>query len=143
MVLANSGCGSDDISISDVHPEWEKMYPTSTSITSSQLQQGNLAHVLIPQHQLGEGTQVFQVIDESWSKSQYDVSLFQWNGQEYCPPCIDFSLLLQGNRVFYWLFWYQCTFPLKFALFHCIYKTTLLPGCCLGQPIEWPLFDHW
>lgn len=126
--------GSDDISISDVHPEWEKIYPTSTLMTTAQLQQGNHASVHIPQHEMEEGTQVF---DENFSKSQYIVSLFHWKGQVYCPPCLD-SLLLQGSRVFYSFFWYQFTFPPKFALFHCIYMTTLFPVCCLASLLNFP-----
>lgn len=59
-------------------------------------------------------------------------------GQDYCPPCLDSSLLLQGSRAFHWLFWYQCTLPLKFALFYCIYMTTLSPGCCLANLFNVP-----
>lgn len=36
-----------------------------------------------------------------------------------------------------------CTISPESALLHCIYTTTLLPGCCLGQPMEGLLFDHW
>lgn len=132
MVLANSGCGSDGISISDVHPEWEKMYLTSSLKTASQLQQGNLAPVGTPQHGLRESTQVFS--GHWWELVQITICCLCFT--EKSNPCLDSSLLLQGRRLFYWLFWYQGTSLPTFISLHL---------CNHSLCLTWVLFgpDYW
>lgn len=49
----------------------KKMYPTSTLMTTSQLQQGDHAPVHLSQHELREDIMFCQVIDEDWSKTEH------------------------------------------------------------------------
>lgn len=90
----------------------------------------------------GKAHRFSQVIDKNWSKLQCCVSV-SLKRRDYCPPCLDSSLLLQGSRVFYWLFWYQCTFPPKFALFSLhLYNHSLawvLLGPAFWISLIWPL----
>lgn len=148
MVLAISGCDSDDISwhISDLYPEWEENIPYQYSndhITATAGRSCSCAP--IPTWAAG-GHHVFS--GHWWglvqNRAQHVVALSQWRGQGcgaspsmllcFCEAVGPFSGCC--SHVF-------AQFPQSLLYRSAFISALSSSGHCLGQPIECSLFDHW